>query len=97
MKRFLAVVLVLFSTAAMADWHGHGMRHGGYRGGNDWIAPMILGGVVTYAITRPAPPPPQVVYVPTPAPVQQMPPYGYHYEQLVDASCNCYRVVLVPN
>lgn len=22
---------------------------------------------------------------------------GYHYEQILDANCNCFRVVLVPN
>jgi hypothetical protein len=29
-------------------------------------------------------------------PVPQV-PYGYRVEQILDASCNCYRTVLVPN
>ena len=52
------------------------------------------------------------VYIPTPSVVipqgngayygygyqqQQVVPYGYHYENILDAYCNCYRVALVPN
>jgi hypothetical protein len=33
-----------------------------------------------------------VVYQP---PVLPPAPYGYHYEQILDANCNCYRWVLV--
>lgn len=58
MKRFLATaVLVLASVPAMAQHHGHYRNygyhnHGYYRGGGGWVAPLILGGVVGYAITR---------------------------------------------
>ena len=34
---------------------------------------------------------PQPVYGP------YVPPYGYHWENLLDANCNCYRTVLVQN
>ena len=76
-----------------ANAHGwdHRYHGGGYR--NDWVAPLIVGGVVTYALTRPQPPvivqqPPQVVY---------QAPVGYYYENILDANCNCYRLVLVQN
>jgi hypothetical protein len=35
---------------------------------------------------------PNPVYTPPP-----MPPYGYHHEQMLDANCNCYVTILVPN
>jgi hypothetical protein len=68
----------------------------GYREHTDWLAPLVIGGVVGYALTRPQQviiQQPQVVY-PNPYPPV---PYGYHYEQLLDANCNCYRMVLVQN
>ena len=76
MKRILTVaVLILASVPAMAQYHGprynHHHHHGYHRGGG-WVAPLVLGGVVGYALTRsdpvvvqPAPvivPPPPVVY-----------------------------------
>ena len=58
MKRFLAVLLLtLVTVPAMAQhWHGHGFRHHGqhrYYGGNvNWVAPLIIGGVVGAAIAN---------------------------------------------
>lgn len=64
MKKVLAVaVLTLASIPAMAQHYHHGHRsqhfhykgpHHGYHGGG-WVAPLIIGGVVTYALTRPEP------------------------------------------
>lgn len=93
-------------------YHGNSYRggythNGGYRGG--WVAPavggLIIGGLVGAAIAAPyyAPAPvysqsapvyvqPNPVYTPPP-----MPPYGYHHEQMLDANCNCYITILVPN
>lgn len=95
-KILLALVLSLgLTSTAFADGH-----HGGYYrgGGNYWVAPLIIGGAVGYALSQPrtvyVQPQPQVVYVPQP---QVVTPYGYHYENLLDANCNCYRTVLVPN
>jgi hypothetical protein len=75
MKKVLAVaVLALASIPAMAQhWHGHGIRHG-YHGGG-WVAPAIIGGIIGYELSRPAPVfvqqqpvivqnPPTVVYQP---------------------------------
>ena len=74
MKRVLLVTaLVLSSVPAMAQHHGYGYGyhrhyHGGYGGG--WIAPLIIGGAVGYAITR-APDP---VIVQQPPVIVQQPP-----------------------
>ena len=104
MKKLILAICMVFATAAFADGRGHGhhsyYHHGNglrYSNNNNWIAPLIIGGVVTYALTRPQPqlsPPPVVYSYPQQLPP---PPYGYHYENIVDVSCNCYRVVIVQN
>ena len=97
MKKVLLglIIATSFASNAMADPYHHG---GYYRGGYGWgwVAPAVIGGAVVYAATRPQTvvvQQPQVVYVPQPATV----PYGYHYENILDANCNCYRTVLIPN
>jgi hypothetical protein len=58
MKKLLTVLFLITSTTAFANpYHGHGFRpHGHWQGGyNNWIAPAIVGGVVTYVLTRPQP------------------------------------------
>ena len=100
MKKVLtALALLAIAGTASAQWH-HGYHGGYWRGGcwgcGGWVAPAVIGGAVVYAATRPAPPPPSVVYVPNPNP-QVLPPapIGFHYEQILDANCSCYRWVLV--
>ena len=96
MKKLLAtLILALFATSALADGH-RGYEH---HGGSNWIAPMFIGGVVGYVIAQP-----RIVYVQQPQVVYQPvvtvlapAPFGYHYESIVDAACNCYRTVLVSN
>ena len=75
MKRILAIsTLVLASVPAMAQYHGpryYHHHHGHHRSGG-WVTPLLLGGVVGYALTRPDPvivqpppvvvPPPPVIY-----------------------------------
>ena len=54
MKRVLVITaLILASVPAMAQHRGYyGHRHNyGYYGGG-WVAPLILGGVAGYVITR---------------------------------------------
>lgn len=94
MKKLIAFILVALSIPAMAQHRHH--HHGGYGYGWGWVAPAVIGGAVVYAATRPAPPPPSVVYVHSPTP-QVLPPapIGFHYEQILDANCSCYRWVLV--
>ena len=97
MKKALALFLVIMtvSITSMANPnHRMGSHH--HHGHNGWIGPLVIGGVLGYALSQPrvvvASPPPPVYYPPVP-----VPPYGYHYETIVDAGCNCYRTVLVPN
>jgi len=46
MKKLIALVLVTMAVSAQAQHHHH-HRHGG-----NWIAPVIVGGVIGYALTR---------------------------------------------
>ena len=87
------------SCAATAQHNHHNYNHRYYKPQNNWIAPAligtVIGGAIIYGATRPqyyAPPPP-VVY----APQNPVPPYGFHYENIVDSACNCVRTILVPN
>lgn len=92
MKYLIATILsVLALTANAQHRHYGGHRHHHSGGHWGWVAPAIIGGAIVYGVTRPAPPP-TVIYQTGPLPP---PPYGYHYEQLLDANCNCYRWVLV--
>lgn len=89
-----------------SGYHG---GHSGYRGGynNNWIAPaiggLIIGGVVGSALAQPYYTPAPVYVQPAPVYVQPSyappppPPYGFHYEQILDSNCNCYVTVLVSN
>jgi hypothetical protein len=95
MKKILAaLVLALTGTTAVAHgpYYAPRVYYPRYHYHSDWIVPAIIGGAVVYGITqsRVAPPPPVVVQVP-------QAPVGYHYESILDANCNCYKTVLVPN
>jgi hypothetical protein len=102
MKKIVLALMAVVSFSAQAHCgYGYGC---GYRvgGGGGWVGPAIIGGVIGYEIARPRYEQPVVVvqqppvYVQQPAPAPTV-PYGYHYTQILDANCNCYRVVLVPN
>ena len=61
MKKFIALFLLTISVSAMAQHWNHGHRHHGparhygYYGQGNWVAPLIIGGVVGAAImNRPA-------------------------------------------
>jgi hypothetical protein len=89
MKQILvALAILITSTAALA----HGPRyHPHHPSPMWWVAPAVIGGVVTYAMTRPTvPEQPRIIEVPAAPP-------GFHYENVLDARCNCYRTVLVNN
>jgi hypothetical protein len=96
MKKLL-VILAVFATSVQAGpWH-----HGPHPHRTYWVAPAIIGGIIGYELSRPHYTPasvyvaPQPVYVPSLA--QPSVPNGYRQEQILDANCNCYRLVLVPN
>lgn len=90
------------ACVANAEAHGYYGYRGGYYGGG-WIAPALIGGAVGYGLARPYYAPlPQVVYVQQPVYIQQSNSYpavpeGYHYQQVIDPACNCYKYALVPN
>lgn len=99
MKKVIAATLIAgLSLPVLAG----GPHHGGYhhhhhaRSGWGWVAPAIIGGAVVYAATHPVyaypPQPPVIVQNPLPPA-----PLGYRYEVILDAGCNCYRQVLIPN
>jgi len=89
MKKLVAVLLLaVASTSVMAQHYGHGghgIRHGHnhhrghYYGGNNWVAPLIIGGTLGYVLTRPAP-----VYVEPPVYVQPQ------YPIVVQPQCTRY-------
>jgi hypothetical protein len=86
-----ASLITISSVSQAHPGYGHhqwGHSHYG------WVAPLAIGGVVGYAVARPpvvvVQPPPSVYY-------QPQAPYGYHYENILDANCQCYRLVLVQN
>lgn len=79
-KILIALVLLAVAGTSSAQWHHHGGYYrGGYYGGGNWVAPLIIGGVVGYEINRANQPvivqqPPVIVQQP-PVVVQQPTPY----------------------
>lgn len=71
MKKFLAVLLLLVSANAIAQYRHHGHHgHYGHRSSGNWVAPLI-GGVIVGAILTDAaranqPPPPVIIQQPIP-------------------------------
>ena len=54
MKKFLLSLSFLFLVPAHAQHHWGGHHGGYYRGGGyNWVAPLIIGGALGYAMTRP--------------------------------------------
>ena len=69
MKKLLAILLITVGASAMAHGphYGHYYHHGG--GNWNWVAPMVVGGAIGYAVSRPAPV------------VVQQPPVVYQQQQ----------------
>ena len=97
MKKLILSLCLLGTVSSVA---AHGYYGYGYR--NNWVAPAVVGAAIGYSMARPYyyapvyyPPPP--VYVQPPVYIQQSVPAGYVQQTMLDANCNCYRTVLVPN
>lgn len=87
-KLALVLGLICVTNVAMAD----GYRHHGHHGGN-WVAPIIIGGVIGYEISRHNQP--QPVIVQQPVYVQQVPvpaPYVVQYQ-----NCTVWREIVNQN
>lgn len=89
MKKLITIALLVCAIPAIAQHRHYPHHHSGHGWG--WVAPALIGGAIVYGATRPSAPPPIVYQQQTLPPA----PYGYHYEQILDANCNCYRWVLV--
>ncbi len=79
--------------------------HPDARWNNDagWLLPAIIGGALVYGAVNSQPRPavisqqPQQQFYPVEPNRPQQAPIGFHWEQILDANCNCYRVVMVRN
>ena len=82
MKKILLITFLAISSATptYADGgHGGGWGHGGGGWRGDWVVPALIGGALTYELTRP-----QTVYVqPAPVYAPSYPPYYYPYPYVV--------------
>jgi hypothetical protein len=98
MKKILFVLVLLFATSAQAQWR-HGGGHYYWRPGYGWVVPAVIGGAIVYEATRPVAPNVVVVQPQMPPPAQPVypAPANMHWEAILDANCNCYKTVLVPN
>ena len=98
MKKLILILSLMCASVAHAQhWHHgyHGGHGGGYGGGWNWVLPAVIGGAVVYGVTRPPERPVVIEQQTIVAPYA--PPAGFHWEQIVDASCNCKRLVLIQN
>lgn len=92
-KLIMIASMIMVSGVSQANPRGHGHHHAhGHARGADWIVPLVIGGAVVHVLTQPRP-----VIVQQPQVQYPVAPFGYHYEQILDANCNCYRLVLVQN
>jgi hypothetical protein len=89
--KLLLASLVALSLPSQAHPYGPRWGHSHY----GWVAPIVIGGAVGYALAAR----PQTVIIQQPPNPYYQPqaPLGYHYENILDANCQCYRLVLVQN
>ena len=83
----LSLLLMVFSAPAFAGpAHHHRHHHHGHHHAGRWIAPVIIGGVVGYALAQPS------VAQPAPVIVQQQP-------VIIQEATNCteWKEVMQPN
>lgn len=102
MKKILVVLAMVFTVSANAhgQYEHRGYNRGYYPAPNyNWVAPAIVSGIIGYGIARSQAP--IIVQPNTFVPQFQVEspvvPYGFRWAQVLDAACNCYRMVLVPN
>lgn len=99
----LATITLAFASSAFAD-RDRGDRRGDrnhrphpdahWNDNSGWVLPAIIGGALVYGAINSQP---QQQYYPVQPSQPQAAPAGYHWEQILDANCNCNRVVMVRN
>ena len=100
MKKII-IALALLSTVGTAHSYGNHHHHHGHYRGYSWVAPLAIGGIIGYGLSRPYYAPPvviqQPVYVQQQPQIVQDPPIGYHWQLMIDPATNQQRPVFVPN
>ena len=100
-KLFVLFAFLCVANTASADYWRHGFHGRWVYPSTGWVAPAVVGGIIGYELAKPAYVPPPVYVEPPVTYVQPMlqpkTPMGYHWEQILDANCNCYKTVLVSN
>jgi hypothetical protein len=56
LKNILVLLLSLSVVSAFAQHRHYGHHHHGHHNNYNWVAPMIIGGVIGYELSRPQPP-----------------------------------------
>jgi hypothetical protein len=98
--------LILLSSSASADrghdrWNRYDaprhvkMSYPSHHHSNNWVVPLVIGGVLGYALAEPRRE--SVTYVSTaPAPIVYSPQPVYREQWVYFSDCDCQRKVLVP-
>ena len=97
MKKLIGVMALLAASCqpVAAQHHGHHGYHG-HAGHGSWVAPLVLGGIIGYAITQnqqrqPIQIIPGPVIYPSPI-ISNVPMQPVYQEVLVwQNECNCYQ------
>ena len=101
-KLLLALSLLAVVGTASAHEGFRGYRGGCWGCGSNWVAPALIGGVIGYEMSRPHYYDQPVIIQQQPVivqqqPVVQAPPYGYHWQEMVDPQTGVRKIVAVPN
>jgi hypothetical protein len=99
-KLLLALSLMAIAGSASAQWHHHGGHYRGGCYGCNWVAPLVIGGVIGYEINRANQPviiqqPPVIIQ--QPQTYGELPPVGYHWQEMIDPQTGTRKIVAVPN
>ena len=102
-KTILALSLLAIVGTAQAHEGFRGYRGGYYHGGCygcGWVAPLIIGGAIGYEINRANQPviiqqPPVIIQ--QPQTYGELPPVGYHWQEMIDPQTGVRKIVAVPN
>lgn len=95
-KLLVALSILLAATTASAQWN---YRH--YSGGNNWVAPLIIGGIAGALITREAQQQPPVIVQQQPPVIVQQPPVFVQQQPPVivqrEPICSEWREIRTPD